>query len=89
MPTVHYIIAGTVQGVGFRRFVMLNAQRLGLRGFVANLEDGTVECVAQGDMDTISELEMLLRQGPHHSDVTSITCTDVDNSRTYTQFRII
>jgi acylphosphatase len=89
MPTVHYIVEGDVQGVGFRRFIHHAAQRLGLNGFVTNLEDGTVECVAQGSSDALTELEMLMRQGPHHSNVTSLNCSDLSESRTYTQFRIV
>ncbi|MDZ4744961.1 MAG: acylphosphatase [bacterium] len=89
MPTVHYIVEGDVQGVGFRRFVQHAAQRLELKGFVTNLEDGSVECIANGTTDALNELEMLMRQGPHHSQVKSLTCTDVAESRKYTQFRIL
>lgn len=89
MPTVHYIVEGDVQGVGFRRFVHHAAQRMGLKGFVTNLEDGTVECVAQGETDALTELETLMRQGPSSSHVSSLTCTDLNESRKYTQFRIV
>lgn len=89
MPTVHYIVEGDVQGVGFRRFIHHAAQRMGLKGFVTNLEDGTVECVAQGSTDALTELETLMRQGPNNSHVTSLTCSDQNDSRTYTQFRIV
>lgn len=78
-----------MQGVGFRRFVLYQAQRLELRGFVCNLEDGGVECIAQGDTESLTEFEMLLRQGPRHSTVTNLTCTDDSSSRKYTTFRII
>ena len=89
MPTVHYIVEGDVQGVGFRRFIHHAAQRMGLMGFVTNLEDGTVECVAQGSSDALTELEMLMRQGPSNSRIRSLTCTDTNDNRKYTQFRIV
>lgn len=89
MPIVHYIVEGDVQGVGFRRYVHHAAQRMGLKGFVTNLEDGSVECVAQGSSDSLTELEMLIRQGPPNAYVTSLTCTDSDDAPKYTQFRII
>lgn len=88
MPTVHYIVEGDVQGVGFRRFVHHAAQRMGLKGFVANLEDGSLECVAEGTSDALTELEMLMRQGPPNARVTALTCTDSTAAPKYNQFRI-
>ena len=42
------IVHGDVQGVGYRFFAQRQAARLGLRGYVRNLRDGTVEVVAEG-----------------------------------------
>lgn len=90
MTTVHFVVKGQVQGVGFRRFVLHHAHQLNLRGFVCNLEDGDVECVAQGSGDAITQLELLLRQGPHHATVSDVVCNDLENeARRYTQFRIL
>lgn len=87
--TVHFIVDGKVQGVGFRRFVLHAANALDLKGFVTNLEDDTIECVAQGSIDALTELETLLRQGPRHAVVNSVTCTDVEGGKKYTSFRIV
>ena len=90
MTTVRFIVEGRVQGVGFRRYVLHQAHQLNVTGFVANLEDGRVECVAQGSSDAVTELEMRLRQGPRLSKVTSVTCIDVETEpRMYNQFRIV
>lgn len=89
MITVHYLIDGTVQGVGFRRFALHHAQTLGLRGFVGNLEDGRVECIAQGPSEALTEFETLLRAGPNSAVVTDVVCTDLHNARTYSSFRIL
>ncbi len=90
MPTVHFVITGRVQGVGFRRFVQHHANVLGITGFVANLDDGSVECVAQGATDALTDLELLLRQGPQHSRVDGVSCTDLDSEpRRYSSFRIV
>ncbi|MBU3741637.1 MAG: acylphosphatase, partial [Candidatus Kapabacteria bacterium] len=77
------------QGVGFRRYVLHHAQRLGLRGFVCNLDDGGVECVAQGDVDALTELETYIRTGPTFSAVADITCNDLQEDRVYHGFRIL
>jgi acylphosphatase len=88
--TVKYHVEGRVQGVGFRRFVLHHANALGLTGYVANLDDGSVECVAQGESSALTELEMLLRQGPHYAEVGNVSCEDIESDvRRYTQFRIV
>lgn len=89
METVQFLISGQVQGVGFRRFALHHAHRLDLRGFATNLEDGDVECVAQGTVTSLTEFEMLMRQGPQFAAVTSVTCTELGNTRIYKTFRIL
>lgn len=69
MRAVHVMIRGTVQGVGFRRFVELEAQALGLDGWVRNRRDGTVEAVIAGENGAVDRLLMTLRVGPPASDV--------------------
>jgi acylphosphatase len=89
MTSVHFLVEGTVQGVGFRRFVLHHAHRLHLRGWVTNTDDGSVEGVVQGDVAAITEMETLLRTGPNMSRVTSVTCTDLSDERQWTSFRIL
>lgn len=64
MDAVRYIVSGRVQGVGFRWFVMREAARLDLAGYVRNRPDGTVEVVAQGAVSALASLESALRHGP-------------------------
>jgi len=59
-----YLVHGRVQGVGFRAFVWRVAADLGLRGWVRNLRDGSVEVVAWAPGASHVRLEALLRQGP-------------------------
>ncbi len=66
------VVAGRVQGVGFRWFVRAEAERLGLGGWVANEPDGTVRVVAEGDPDAISELVARLGEGPRGARVASV-----------------
>ncbi|MDQ2965893.1 MAG: acylphosphatase [Chloroflexota bacterium] len=58
------VVRGQVQGVGFRWFVVREASRLGLRGWVANEADGSVRCVAEGPRPTLETLLAALRKGP-------------------------
>jgi acylphosphatase len=58
------IVFGRVQRVGFRAFARRAAQSLGLRGWVRNRSDGTVELVAAGAVEELDELARRLQAGP-------------------------
>ena len=64
MASYRYLVSGRVQGVGYRYFVLREAQALGVSGFARNLGDGRVEVIAEGAEEVLAELEQLLRRGP-------------------------
>ena len=64
MERLHAVVHGDVQGVGFRYFVQRKAQQLGLRGWVRNNDDGSVELVAEGGRDELEQLKRALQEGP-------------------------
>ena len=66
------MIAGKVQGVGFRLFARRAATDLGVTGRVRNLPDGRVETEAAGSPDQLDAFRERLRQGPSGSRVTRI-----------------
>ena len=69
---VHVIVEGRVQGVGFRAFVVDQANRLGVKGWVRNRWNGTVEVVAEGEHDNLEKLIAALREGPRVSFVENL-----------------
>jgi len=64
MPSYRYYVKGRVQGVGYRYFVLRQAEALGIAGFARNLPDGRVEVVAEGPDEVLEAFEERLRQGP-------------------------
>ena len=66
---LHAYINGWVQGVGYRYFVINNALALGLRGYVRNLSDGSVEVLAQGTRPNLERMLALLQRGPAAAEV--------------------
>jgi len=62
--TFEIIVKGSVQGVGFRRFVFENAKRLNLKGYTKNLSNGNVEILVAGDEEKIKELYEACKIGP-------------------------
>jgi acylphosphatase len=59
-----FVVAGRVQGVCFRAFTQARATELGVAGWVRNLQDGRVECVAAGSPGDLARLRSELEQGP-------------------------
>ena len=57
-------IAGRVQGVGYRDWLMREAQAHGLSGWVRNRRDGTVEALIAGEMPAVQAVLLACRRGP-------------------------
>jgi acylphosphatase len=72
---LHARVYGQVQGVGFRYFVVREAQMLGLHGYTRNERDGSVEVLAQGPRPALERLLDRLRQGPSASYVRDVRLT--------------
>ncbi|MEA2740919.1 MAG: acylphosphatase, partial [Acetobacteraceae bacterium] len=66
------VIAGRVQGVGYRAWMAHKATQLGISGWVRNRPDGAVEALIAGDIASVEELSRLCRRGPRLAEVSSI-----------------
>ena len=69
---LHATVRGSVQAVGFRYFVLTRAQGSGIRGWVRNRGDGSVECVAEGPRPRLEWLLGELRRGPRSAEVSDV-----------------
>ena len=69
----HFLVAGRVQGVGFRYFTRATACELGLGGFVRNRPDGLVEIEVEGEVVAMGEFEKAVRKGPPGARVETFT----------------
>ncbi len=66
------VVLGRVQGVGFRWWTVDTAERLGLRGWVRNRRDGSVEIHAIGQQDRVEALALACESGPRAARVTAV-----------------
>lgn len=73
MPSVLLRITGTVQGVGYRYALQREAQRLGLRGWVRNRRDGSVEALFTGPEQVVAAMIEACRRGPSSARVEAVT----------------
>ncbi len=85
---LHTIVEGSVQGVGFRFFVIQKAEELGLTGWVRNLWDGRVEVTAEGQQKNLEQLHQLLKEGPRSANVTKVSMDWSDASDEFMNFDV-
>jgi acylphosphatase len=73
-------IRGRVQGVGFRAFVEETAFGLGLKGWVRNRRDGSVEAVVGGPREAVESLIEAVRRGPRSARVDAVDIAESDEA---------
>ena len=74
--SVHLRISGRVQGVGYRAWAIDEAARLGLRGWVRNRRDGSVEALVVGADEAVEAMIAACRRGPFAARVSEVSISD-------------
>lgn len=69
----HLIISGRVQGVGYREWLCAEAEARGLRGWVRNRFDGTVEALLAGPAESVTAVIVACHSGPRMASVQGVT----------------
>lgn len=85
---VHVVIQGRVQGVGFRYFVVEEAQLRSLSGWVRNLDRGDVEVYAEGEREVLEAFLLSLERGPRMAYVDQMTVEWQPATGNFTRFSI-
>ena len=78
MKSVHFVISGKVQGVFFRDTAKRMASQIGIKGWIRNTDDGTIEILAQGSESQLSEFERWCRTGPPVAKIDSVEKEDME-----------
>ncbi len=81
IETVRLRITGQVQGVGYRLWTTRTAASLGLRGWVRNRTDGSVEALVTGTPEAVVAMTKAARKGPIGAHVRDVTVTSDENDR--------
>jgi DNA ligase D-like protein (predicted 3'-phosphoesterase) len=74
---IRAVVAGAVQGVGFRDATRRRAEDLGVAGWVRNTDDGTVAVHAEGRPAAVKALIDFLRGGPAGAVVEDVAIEEV------------
>ena len=85
---IHAIITGHVQGVGYRFYARNQAHKLGIKGWVKNLDNEDVEVLAQGSRDILEQFIRFLKKGPELSQIDNIDINWQNPSIIYDGFNI-
>lgn len=81
-------VIGRVQGVFFRASTKRMAQSLGLKGWVKNLPDGSVEAIFEGKNEDLEEMLRWCRKGPPGAVVRNCRANEEPYSGDFQDFRI-
>lgn len=82
------IVAGLVQGVGYRYAFADRAAELGLAGWVRNRRDGTVEACVQGAAPAVDQIIAWARRGPPSAQVDDVQVSPAELEPGSGTFRI-
>jgi len=86
IETYNVKISGVVQGVGFRHAAVRRAHALKVRGWIANLDDGSVEAVVQGPANQVDLMLEFLRYGPPRAHVAECVVNQDYTERRWDRF---
>lgn len=80
MEWYRFIIRGRVQGVFYRKVVSQSMMKKQFKGYIRNLDDGTVEVVAEIYDDEFDTFMEILREGSPLSHVDTIDYEIIDDA---------
>ena len=89
LKSYRVIIKGIVQGVNFRNFTKLEAERIGVKGYVMNTHDGHVEAFFEGGEEQIKEIIASVHVGPPSSRVKEVKLYEKDGTSNFKDFKIL
>jgi acylphosphatase len=81
-------VRGRVQGVGFRAGAAGRARSLGLRGWVRNRADGSVEALLDGEEGAVETLVRWLGEGPRGARVDGLAVRRADGEAVGAGFEV-
>lgn len=88
LKSVHIVVKGKVQAVGFRYFTWQTANVYRISGWVRNRIDGSVEIAAEGEKSDIHQFVKTIKKGSPFSRISNVSIYEYSEPRNYSQFEI-
>lgn len=79
MKTLRLKVSGQVQGVSFRKYIKDEADKVGLKGHVRNLETGEVEVILEGSPSEVDEMVLVCKKGAPQSSVKDVDIQEMNH----------
>ncbi|MGI4856228.1 MAG: acylphosphatase [Janthinobacterium lividum] len=86
LETYSVRIQGRVHSVGYRASAVRQAHMIGVRGWVRNVDDGSVEAIVQGSPDQVDLMLEWMRRGPPAARVVSLESQREPDDRRFGHF---
>ena len=86
LETIYVHVTGRVQGVGYRLSAVRQAHMIGVRGWVQNNLDGSVEAMVQGSVDQVDQMLTWMHKGPPTAQVREVVHETRDIDRRFDRF---
>lgn len=87
--TLHIVVKGSVQGVGYRALSKHFADKFGVKGCVKNLSDGSVEIYAQGEISRLDQFVLAVKREKGLAKVECISVDEYKHPKHYKDFEIL
>jgi len=81
-------LSGIVQGVGMRYYIRDRAKEMNIKGYVRNLPDGRVQCVAQAEPEQLNEFISTLKNA-RRGRVDNLEKEELPLQENYSDFKIV
>ena len=88
MKTLRVYITGTVQGMIYRNYLLDAGLRIGVRGFVRNMEDGRVEVLIEGRDDKVKEMLEVCKKDTNQTKIRGVEVKEIGN-QSFEGFKIL
>lgn len=88
VKSAYLVIAGRVQGVGFRYFAEHKAVEFNISGWIKNTPDGKVEIEATGEPENLDIFIDWMKIGPARAVIKTFSVSEITPTRTFTNFTI-
>ena len=89
MKNFHLLIQGDVVDIGYRSWMMREAERLHIVGWVKNRQDRAVEAVVQGEEENVKKIVELCKKGPDVAWVEKVTITEQPVDKFFFTFEMV
>ncbi|MBU0907284.1 MAG: acylphosphatase [Nanoarchaeota archaeon] len=86
--SVRLVLTGSVQSMFFEQFILENAKKSDVRGYLRKLENGKLEIFLEGDISKVDDVAALCRRGTQHTQIRNVE-EKVERFQDFKEFKVL